>query len=217
MDALVRKYLDGELNETEALDFLDALASDPELSREVAELEQVVALNATREEVSVSPGFADRVMATIAAQAQPAVPARRRSSNWRGSWQLAASLVLAVGLGYILADGLPGPWRDAEQVAVTVTPGSGGHTSPQVVRLVYATAGSEVKQVGVAGSFNNWDPQNTPMRLENGVWVAMLMLPADSYEYMFVENNTTWVTDPLAQTTRDDGFGSRNAVLEVGI
>ena len=48
-------------------------------------------------------------------------------------------------------------------------------------------------------------------------WVATLLLPPDSYEYMFVVDNDTWVSDPLALTTRDDGFGSRNAVLDLSI
>jgi hypothetical protein len=55
------------------------------------------------------------------------------------------------------------------------------------------------------------------MHMENGRWVTSLILPPDNYEYMFVVDDDTWVTDPLALTTRDDGFGSRNAVLALGI
>jgi hypothetical protein len=32
---------------------------------------------------------------------------------------------------------------------------------------------------------------------------------------MFIEDDTRWVTDPRAPLTRDDGFGGRNAVLDV--
>ncbi len=55
------------------------------------------------------------------------------------------------------------------------------------------------------------------MRREGGAWVIQLMLPPQTYEYMFVENGQEWVTDPLATQTRDDGFGRRNAVLDLTI
>lgn len=216
MDSLIRNYLDGELSESEVQDFLAALAADPELNREVAALEEVVALGAEQQDVVVSPQFADRVMASIAAQSHASTVWARRPRRWGGRLAMAASWVLALGLGYFLA--APGrPIKTNLPTSVAGVMDGAKVDLPQVVRLVYATAGDDVKQVGVAGSFNNWDPSSTPMRLEDGVWVALLMLPPDSYEYMFVENNNTWVTDPLAQSTRDDGFGSRNAVLDVGI
>ncbi len=227
MEFLIRKYLDGELSEEEAQEFLEALAHDSELNIEVAALEQVGELAAEQPDVSLSPQFTNRVMNTLSPQSQLAGPVQNQSNWWRRSLPMAASWVLAVGLGYILAVGVPG------SNPVLKTSGGGGlqvttsaaveqgarpdKVSAQVVRLVYATADSDVSQVAVAGSFNNWNPESTPMHRENGVWVAMLMLPPASYEYMFVENNTTWVTDPLAQSTRDDGFGSRNAILDIGI
>ena len=50
-----------------------------------------------------------------------------------------------------------------------------------------------------------------------GVWVVPLLLPPETYEYMFVEDGQRWVTDPLAVQTRDDGFGTENAVLDLEI
>ena len=67
----------------------------------------------------------------------------------------------------------------------------------------------------VAGSFNNWNPDNTPLLRQNGAWSTILVLPPGSYEYMFVEDGERWVTDPLAVQTRDDGFGGANAVIDV--
>jgi len=49
------------------------------------------------------------------------------------------------------------------------------------------------------------------------VWSTIVVLAPGSYEYMFIENGERWVTDPLAARTRDDGFGSKNAVLDVEI
>jgi hypothetical protein len=53
------------------------------------------------------------------------------------------------------------------------------------------------------------------MQREGDVWTALLLLPRSTYEYMFVENEENWVTDPLALQTREDGFGRENAVLEL--
>jgi 1,4-alpha-glucan branching enzyme len=83
------------------------------------------------------------------------------------------------------------------------------------VRLVYVPREANVDNVAVAGSFNGWNPASIPLRREDGVWSTILVLPAGSYEYMFVENGERWVTDPLAVRTRDDGFGTMNAVLDV--
>jgi hypothetical protein len=55
------------------------------------------------------------------------------------------------------------------------------------------------------------------MERTGDVWTAQLVLPPGTYEYMFVENGENWVTDPLALQTRDDGFGRKNAVLDVSI
>jgi hypothetical protein len=85
----------------------------------------------------------------------------------------------------------------------------------RLVRLVYVPQDSAVEKVTVAGSFNAWNPGTNPLQKEGDVWVAQLILPPATYEYMFVEDGINWVTDPLALQTRDDGFGKKNAVLDL--
>ena len=101
-----------------------------------------------------------------------------------------------------------------------------GESSPAVgkvqeglhlVRLVYQPRQADVSQVAIAGTFNGWNPAFTPMRLEGEIWTALLILPPDTYEYMFVENGRDWITDPLALQTRDDGFGRMNAVMDLSL
>ena len=42
-------------------------------------------------------------------------------------------------------------------------------------------------EVGIAGSFNDWHPNVTPMiRLNDGKWAKELALPPGRYEYRFV-------------------------------
>ncbi|HKI83869.1 MAG TPA: isoamylase early set domain-containing protein, partial [Candidatus Krumholzibacteria bacterium] len=97
---------------------------------------------------------------------------------------------------------------------------SGGSASNagnfRVVHLIYAPRGDDLKSVTVAGSFNGWNANSLPMQKVGGVWTMNLVLPPGAYEYMFVEDGKHWVTDPLAPFTRDDGFGNRNAVLQLG-
>lgn len=74
----------------------------------------------------------------------------------------------------------------------------------------------EATTVGVAGSWNGWDPAQAPMeRVSDGLFRATVYLPDGHHEYMFVLNGTDWVTDPAAGSWHNDGFGRRNAVLEL--
>jgi len=76
----------------------------------------------------------------------------------------------------------------------------------------------EAKRVTVAGTFNDWNPQATPMGdpQGNGVWEITLRLEPGTYQYKFVANGTEWFTDESAAEFVPDGFGGRNSVLHVG-
>jgi anti-sigma factor RsiW len=228
MDSLIQKYLDGELTEEESRQFLDILASDKEVNREVRALEEVVDLGSQMETPSPSNGFTDRVMKEVLLLERPrGIPAKSSFGSVfrrQNVVPLAASWILALGLGYFLSQGLlGGPGNTLEfgpsgqTTLATATPGAISADGHKVVRLIYLPPETGVSRVRVAGSFNNWDPDKNPMHLEDGRWVTSLILSPDNHEYMFVVDEDTWVTDPLALTTRDDGFGSRNAVLALGI
>jgi 1,4-alpha-glucan branching enzyme len=77
------------------------------------------------------------------------------------------------------------------------------------IRLPKATA------VSVAGTFNGWDPQRTPLRREDGgVWRIFLPLNTGRYEYRFVVDGQ-WLEDPGATEFAPNPFGGRNAVVTV--
>jgi len=228
MESLIQKYLDGELTEEESRQFLDILASDKEINREVRALEEIVDLGSQLETPSPSDGFTDRVMDEVLLLERPrGIPAESSFGaifRRQNLVPLAASWILALGLGYFLSQGLPGQpgntpelGRSGQTTLAAATPGAISAAGLKVVRLVYLPPLAGASRVRVAGSFNNWDPDQNPMHLEDGRWVTSLILSPDNYEYMFVVDDDTWVTDPLALTTRDDGFGSRNAVLALGI
>jgi anti-sigma-K factor RskA len=105
---LAAAYALGALSADEARRFEAFLATSPETQREVHEYREVAALLAlggpgTATEASPSSGLRDRVLARVAEQRAPTLPAALRAPAARPSsavWvALAASLLLAAGLG----------------------------------------------------------------------------------------------------------------------
>jgi 1,4-alpha-glucan branching enzyme len=71
------------------------------------------------------------------------------------------------------------------------------------------------RSVHAAGDFNGWNPARTPLEpVANGGWMVTIPLEPGRYEYMFVVDGQ-WMSDPFATESTDDGFGSRNAVLDI--
>jgi 1,4-alpha-glucan branching enzyme len=83
--------------------------------------------------------------------------------------------------------------------------------APVVFNCFKPTAG----QVFVAGAFNDWQPDRTPLEKQaNGVWSVELLLKPGTYEYRFVIDGL-WEEDPLAPRFTGNPFGGLNSVLVV--
>jgi len=76
---------------------------------------------------------------------------------------------------------------------------------------------SKAHTVAIAGDFNGWNPQvNLLEDLEgDGIWTGTLKLEPGRYEYMFVLDEEKWFPDPNALRYVKDGFGNKNAILEI--
>lgn len=73
----------------------------------------------------------------------------------------------------------------------------------------------QARSVAVAGTFNDWEGNRTPLRLDSeGTWKATVWLPAGRYEYRFVVDGQ-WISDPGARESVQNTFGSTNSVLVV--
>ena len=84
------------------------------------------------------------------------------------------------------------------------------------VTFRYQPAG-KVNKVTLAGSFNDWNADKTPMAGpdKNGEYSFTLLLPAGDYQYKFVADGN-WITDRAhADSFVDDGFGGQNSVIKV--
>ena len=105
------------------------------------------------------------------------------------------------------------PVRSVEPAAAQ--PAAAKPQSPQPARVSLELVEPAAQQVYVAGSFNEWKPETTPlMALGNGRWKGDLKLGPGRYEYLFVVDGQ-WRPDPNARETVQNPFGGRNSVVMV--
>jgi hypothetical protein len=195
---LVKQLLDGERSPAEL---------PPELQTEVAEALRLLA-GVDRREVTFSSGLEVRVMSAVRRQA--ASPRRRA---WR--WLTAPSVppwavgVLAAAAALALFLVRPAP------VSVPA-PNVQAAAAPESLYVKFVLFAPAARQVALAGTFNAWDPNATPLRRvgSDGVWTVTIALPVGQHQYGFVVDGQRWVPDPAAPAI-DDGFGRRNSVLSV--
>lgn len=95
------------------------------------------------------------------------------------------------------------------------------HTHPpdvetQSQRVHFEFNHPAAKSVFIAGTFNDWRPEATPMIfLEQGRWAKDLALPPGDYEYCLVVDGQ-WKPDPQAAETVANPFGGMNSIRRVG-
>jgi hypothetical protein len=119
--------------------------------------------------------------------------------------------------------------ESSESVATSAAPAAPAHRAaptlavsapakpnlPQPARIRIELVEPAAKQVFVAGSFNGWKPETTPLvAADNGRWKGDLKLGPGRYEYLFVVDGQ-WRTDPNARESVANPFGGRNSVIQV--
>jgi 1,4-alpha-glucan branching enzyme len=87
--------------------------------------------------------------------------------------------------------------------------------APQPLRVTLEIVSPAAKQVLVAGTFNEWSPERTPLVADTGGrWTGNLKLGPGRHEYLFVVDGQ-WLPDPNARESVANPFGGRNSVLKV--
>jgi len=204
--SLVKRLLDGELSLSDL---------PPELRGEGAEALRLLGA-VDRAPVALSAEFETRVMAEVRRRARS--PIRR---VWRGLveprdielrlrvrpwvvWGAALATAAAVAL---LLTRPPQASEGARPVRVAAG------DSVYVRFVLYAPT---ARRVAVAGTFNQWDQNASPLARvgAGGVWTITLALPQGHHQYAFVVDGARWVPDPAAPGV-DDGFGRRNSMVAV--
>jgi len=73
----------------------------------------------------------------------------------------------------------------------------------------------QAREVAVAGAFNSWSPEVTPLKDTGaGEWAVHLPLRSGRYEYRFVVDGQ-WREDPRASLRVASPYGGCNSVLQV--
>ena len=82
--------------------------------------------------------------------------------------------------------------------------------------VIFSARFDTAKRVLIAGDFNNWSPDSTPM-VKNGhpgKWTMSLPLRPGRYRYRFIVDGQ-WVTDPHNKYVEANQFGELNNIVEV--
>jgi 1,4-alpha-glucan branching enzyme len=129
---------------------------------------------------------------------------------------------IPIVLGAIVAlAGCAGGWRDgappgaapAVSTAATAGPAS---SAPAAGGVTFVYRG-EASTVAVAGEFNGWNTSADPMEKQSdGSWKLVKKLSPGRHPYKFVIDGGTWMADPAATESVDDGFGGKNSIVVVG-
>jgi len=82
--------------------------------------------------------------------------------------------------------------------------------------VMFTTLYPRASTVQIAGDFNNWQPEQTPLTkiADNGVWQIKLPMTKGKYRYRLVVDGQ-WQQDPYNETTESNPYGELNSVLEV--
>jgi 1,4-alpha-glucan branching enzyme len=100
-----------------------------------------------------------------------------------------------------------------KEAAVSIRAETNTGSEDDIVEMKFTAP--KARSVSVAGSFNGWDSQRTPLRKEaGGVWRAFVPLSPGRYEYRFVVDGQ-WLEDPDAKESISNPYGGRNSVLVV--
>ncbi|MEQ1856477.1 MAG: glycogen-binding domain-containing protein [Longimicrobiales bacterium] len=200
MTSDLHKHLDGEL----APEALDAGTRD-----EAEQWDRMVESFRTAAPRAQAPAWLEqRVMAEIEAAPEPSPI--RRALDWLVSPAPIRVPPLAAGLAFA-----------ALAIVFLRTGGeddlAAGAAVQEVVYVQFLLEAPSATSVAVAGDFSSWEPSFAMADPDgDGVWSARVPVRPGVHAYMFLVDETSWLTDPNAGRYQDDGFGNRNAVLAVG-
>ena len=187
---------------------------DPFIDEIARELRQPVVLDAN---------FDARVMAAVEPSVFSMAVHRARRPWYRqtfafsvsqlGGLAAAAALIGVVSMGALtLRSSEPSPVaalpdaRPLQPVAHVVKA-----PSEALVQQQFIIIAPSASSMSLVGDFNDWDAGRTPMTRvsDDGAWSVTLPLAAGRYEYQFVVDGTTHITDPTRPQASSD-FGSAN-------
>lgn len=162
-----------------------------------------------------------RVMDRVRAAAAEGRPVRRGGGPWhRVSRSSIVGLSLAAGIGGISTLSLvsPGVRPVASGLSSAVLGDTVASTLRDTLRLVrLILEAPEARRVAVAGDFNDWSVEATPLTRDEGSrrWSVTLALRGGAHRYAFVVDGTRWVPDPRAERSVEGENGRIYSLLNL--
>lgn len=144
---------------------------------------------------------------------------RRRADPWRRSRNSILGISLAAGIGGITTLSVVAPdarpAASASSVVIGDTVVSTLRDTLRLVRLMFDAP--DARRVAVAGDFNRWDANATPLTRDEGSrgWSVTLALRDGEHRYAFVVDGTRWVPDPHAERSAQGEAGRIYSLLNV--
>lgn len=232
-EELIRKFFDDELSPEEEIKALHLFAEDSEL-RSMLKFERFLGESLSVKEpdiqsFSVPDNFSDDVMSRIYQLENESATVesvsylellKERVSSWfqPREFSLQPAFVYALPIvllaGFLFLMDIPAESETVTETTSEMEFASADDVEEKVwIRFVYIDESAE--QLAVAGNFSDWEPIEMDSQMMDGkkVWTGLVPVERGEHHYMFVKNGEEWVTDPLADMQRDDGFGNKNAVI----
>ncbi len=210
----IHRLLDGDVAVGDKEAIIGQIQGDPVLRKEFDDLGAAVDLLEREGRMQPPLAFTASVMRKLPRPADP-LPSRLKRFLFGSRvlrWNMAAAsgiALLTVVAALLMMSQLTNMNRNS------LSPAFPSGEQAAMVRLTFVDPAAQ--RVSVAGDFNKWRTDSHVMKRENGTWAIDLPLKPGVHTYMFIVDNRHWVTDPHAESYRDDGFGFRNAVMRVSL
>jgi hypothetical protein len=207
---LIQEYLDQHISENEKRELEEHIQICSSCREEMKKWEHFFSdIHILAEEESVPARMAQTIMSQIKSKQVTIQPSwwerlkhvltiPRFSFRWIGAAAVSViAVVLFVNFIWLTPDNYPNGLTE--------------------VQFSLRAGAEPLSSVAVVGDFNDWNPSKHLLHDENedGIWTATLRLEPGRYEYMFILDGQKWVPDPEAYRYVRDGFGNKNAVIEI--
>jgi len=234
-DTLIMKFLDNELSPEEERKALHMIAENEDM-RAMLRFDRTLSNSlAGKQHINMSTvpeGFTDQVMDQINKMESVRSENRNKISipdllkQWIDSLLMPRQvqyrpgiaylfiLILALGFGYYTEfnSGFSSEMLNSGNGDIQLA--SEREAEERVwIRFIYID--EEASEIAVAGDFSDWEPIPLEKQIVEGkqLWSGLIPITKGEHKYMFVKDGEEWLTDPLAEVKRDDGFGNKNAVI----
>ncbi len=82
-------------------------------------------------------------------------------------------------------------------------------------KFTYNPIGKTCHKVQIKGEMNAWNPNNTNLKLNNGIWEASIEIEPGTYQYLYVIDGIEML-DPSNPEKISNGMGGFNSILKAG-